>query len=75
MLIDLARQVLEEKYPQYEWYALSGYSDKRNESVIFITLNKRTSIARAYFSEQYMNVTVEKYDLTEKTNEKIRIVE
>ena len=23
-------------------------------------------IARAYFSEQYMNVTVEKYDLTEK---------
>ena len=32
-------------------------------------------IARAYFSEQYMNVTVEKYDLTEKTSEKIRIVE
>jgi len=47
MLIDLARQVLEEKYPQYEWYALSGYSDKRNEPVIFITLNKRASIARA----------------------------
>ena len=41
------------------------------KSVIFITLNKRASIARAYFSEQYMNVTVEKYDLTEKTNEKI----
>ena len=75
MLIDLARKVLENKYPQYEWYALSGYSDKSDDPIIFITLNKRASIARVYFSEQNRKATIERYDLNEKTNEKIRIVE
>ena len=71
MQIDLARQVLEEKYPQYEWYAISGYSDKPTETdpIIFMTLNQKSSIARIYFNKQ--KIIIEKYDLTERTNKRI----
>lgn len=48
--IDIARETLIEKYPNYEWYLLSSIRD--HTQMIFITLNSQSKLARVCLSNQ-----------------------
>lgn len=69
--IDIAREILTEKYPNYEWYLLSSIRD--HTQMIFITLNSQSKLARVCLSNQKRHMTIEIYDLSDRIDETIRI--
>ena len=60
--IDIARETLTEKYPNYEWYLLS--SERDHTQMTFITLNSQSKLARVCLSNQKRHMTIEIYDLS-----------
>lgn len=69
--IDIARETLIEKYPNYEWYLLS--SERDHTQMTFITLNSQSKLARVCLSNQKRHMTIEIYDLSDRIDETIRI--
>ena len=67
------RKILEKRFPKYEWYVLSG--SKKNDPIIFITLNKNAKLARAYVDLRTREIKIEKYDLAETVVERILITQ
>ncbi len=69
--IDIARETLTEKYPNYEWYLLSSKRD--HTQMTFITLNSQSKLARVCLSNQKRHITIEVYDLSDRIDETIQI--
>lgn len=69
--IDIARKILTERYPNYEWYLLSSKQD--HTQMTFITLNSQSKLARVCLSNQKRYMTIEIYDLSDRINETIQI--
>ena len=69
--IDIAREILIEKYPNYEWYLLS--SERDHTQMTFITLNSQSKLARVCLSNQKRHITIEVYDLSDRIDETIEI--
>lgn len=69
--IDIAREILTEKYPNYEWYLLSSKRDYTQ--MTFITLNNKSKLARVCLSNQKRHMTIEIYDLSDRIDEMIQI--
>lgn len=69
--IDIARKILTERYPNYEWYLLSSKQD--HTEMTFITLNNKAKLARVCLSDQKRHMTIEIYNLSDRINETIQI--
>ena len=69
--IDIARETLIEKYPNYEWYLLSSKRD--HTQMTFVTLNNKSKLARVCLSNQKRHMTIEIYDSSDRIDEMIQI--